>query len=341
MAHELRPRKLAPLPDEHPPVVLALVDAEEEFDWGAPFDRGATSVAAMADIGRLQERLDDFGVVPTYVVDHPVAAQTTPDSPLAVIAREGRATIGAHLHPWVTPPFDEELSRANSFPGNLPRELERAKLVTTISAIEAAFGARPRCYQAGRYGVGPNTAELLEEEGFEVDFSICPPFDYRAEGGPDFSRFGCDTYWFGQQRRLLGIPLTGTYVGLWPQLVGRGAHGLYAAVTRPLPTALHLPGLLARTRVLDRLRLSPEGFDRRHHRRLVDALLARGLRVFVFSLHSPSLRPGCTPYVRTEADRQELLDRTVDFLKFFLTERGGVALTPLELKARCRSPGAR
>ena len=338
---ELRPRKLARLPEGHPPVVLVTIDAEEEFDWSAPFDRHSTGASAMDEVGRLQDVLDRHGVVGTWVVDHPVAAQTRRDSPLREIALSGRATIGAHLHPWVTPPHEEDVTARNSFPGNLPPELERAKLRATIAAVETAFGRRPVCYQAGRYGIGPNTAALLEEHGFEVDFSVCPPFDYRPEGGPDFSHFGCETYWFGRKRLLLGIPLTGGYVGLWPSLVGHGAHGLYRWATGRLPLALHLPGLLARAKVLDRLRLTPEGFDRGHHRRLARALLARGIRVFVYSLHSPSLKPGCTPYVRTEADRDELLARTDAFLDFFLRELGGVALTPLELKARCLGPQPR
>src|SRR4029450_7547942 len=149
------------------------------------------------------------GIRPTYVVDYPVASQPAGAGPLREIARSGRCTIGAHLHPWVCPPFDETVNAHNSFPGNLPRELESAKLRETVRAISEAFGEPPRCYQAGRFGVGPNTASLLEEQGFEVDFSICPPYDYSPEGGPDFSAFGCETYWFGQQRRLLGIPLTG------------------------------------------------------------------------------------------------------------------------------------
>jgi hypothetical protein len=38
--------------------------------------------------------------------------------------------------------------------------------------LEAAFGTRPTVYRAGRYGVGPNTAELLQELGYEIDVSV-------------------------------------------------------------------------------------------------------------------------------------------------------------------------
>jgi hypothetical protein len=325
---ELRPRKLARLPDGHAPVLLVTADAEEEFDWSAPLDRRHTGVSNLRALGRAQALCDRFGIRPTYVVDYPVATQPAGAGPLRDIARDGRCTLGAHLHPWVCPPFDEEVGPRNSFPGNLPRELEAAKLRETVRALEAAFGARPPCYQAGRFGIGPNTAGLLEELGFEVDFSVCPPFDYSAEGGPDFSRFGCETYWFGQRRRLLGIPLTGAYVG-W---VRGGAHAVYRAACTPAGRRLRAPGALAALRAVDRLRLSPEGFEPRHHRRLTEHLLAQGVRVFTWSYHTPSLAPGHTPYVRSEAELAAFLDRFTAYFEWFLGDLGGVAMTPLELR---------
>ncbi len=353
----------APLPPGHRPALIVLVNAEEEFDWDSDFDRAATSVSAMSQIGRAQGIFDAFRITPTYVVDYPVASQAAGAAPLREIAASGRACIGAHLHPWVTPPHDEALGVRNSFPGNLPRALEAAKLAATAEAIERGIGVRPRVYQAGRYGIGPNTAALLIEQGFTVDLSVSPPFDYSAEGGPDFSSFGCDPFWVdadagqasadpadparavdaarpdGASGRLLAVPLTGSYVGL----AGRGGHALHRWASGAGVRWTRLPGLLARAGVLDRLRLSPEGFDHGHHRRLTRELLAHGVRTFVFSFHAPSLQPGCTQYVRSDAELAAFLDRLRRYFDWFLGELNGVSLTPLELRAVLsgRSDGAR
>ncbi len=312
------------------PVLLVLIDTEEEFDWDAGFRRENAGVTAMAHVGRAQAIFDEYGITPTYVVDYPVASQRQGNEMLRELATSGRAVIGAHLHPWVTPPYDEELCLRNSFPGNLPRELEAAKLRATVEAIEAGIGVRPAVYQAGRYGLGPHTHELLESLGFDVDFSVCPPFDYRNEGGPDYSASSTEPYWFGDKRRMLGIPLTGAYTGL----LSGAAHGLHTWANRPSLAWARLPGLLSRTGLLDRLRLSPEGFDTGDHRRLLHELLARGQRTFVFSFHSPSLKPGCTPYVRTETELAEFLDRFRRCFDFFFGDLGGLSLTPLELRTR-------
>ena len=188
---------------------MVVVDTEEEFDWSAPFDRGATDVRAMAHQHRAQEICARFGVKPTYVVDYPVVSQEAGYQPIAGWIEDGSATLGAHLHPWVSPPHDESVDGYHSFPGNLPEELEAEKLARLCDAIEAASGQRPTVYKAGRYGFGTRTAAILERQGFEVDLSANPPFDYTAEGGPDYSDLGPDPFWFGVDRRLQVMPGTG------------------------------------------------------------------------------------------------------------------------------------
>ncbi|MHC4956501.1 MAG: WalW protein, partial [Planctomycetota bacterium] len=91
------------------PILLVVSDTEEEFDWGKPHDREATSVTAMAAIGRAQAVFDEYGVRPCYVIDYPVVSQAEGYEPLVAIHRDGRCEIGAHLHPWVSPPHDEEV----------------------------------------------------------------------------------------------------------------------------------------------------------------------------------------------------------------------------------------
>ena len=77
----------------------------------------------------------------------------------------GECDVGTQLHPWVNPPFDEAVTPANSFTGNLPVPLQRAKLHALTDAIEAATGMRPTVYRAGRYGIGRHTARLLARGG--------------------------------------------------------------------------------------------------------------------------------------------------------------------------------
>jgi hypothetical protein len=325
------------LPAEQRPILVVVIDTEEEFDWSREFDRRNTAVGHLSEIEKLQGVFDEFGVRPVYVIDYPVAAQGEAALRLRALQASGRAEIGAHLHPWVSPPYDEPVNARNSYPGNLPRELEAAKLAALTGAIEQGVGVRPRVYKAGRYGFGPHTAGILEQLGYEVDLSFSPPFDFGEDGGPDHSGYSAAPRWLGSKRDILAVPMTGAYAGF----VSVGAHRIYRLATHPALSWLHLPGILSRTRALARLRLSPEGFLPEHHRRLTRHLLHRGGRVFAFSLHSPSIKPGCTPYVRDERELAELLESCRRYLDFFLGRLGGISMTALELKRHlegCREP---
>ncbi len=316
------------LPPHERPRLMVLIDVEEEFDWEAPFERQNTGAQAVTELGLGLDTLSELGVVPVGVMSYPVVANETSASILREFVTSGRLQPGAHLHPWVCPPFEEVVSGPLSFPGNLPPELEERKLRELGAAIEAAVGVAPRVYQAGRYGIGRNSYALLEKAGYLVDMSCSPPFDYRSEGGPDFSAARCGPSWV--RRELLEIPVTGAFVGF----LGEGSATAFRLATRPLLSALRLPGVLARLRAAERLRLSPEGHGLADMQRLTRALLARGERVFTLSFHSPSLAPGYTSYVRTPAQRDEFVARLRAYIEWFQAELDGRATTPLELHAQ-------
>jgi uncharacterized protein Usg len=314
------------IPSTYRPVLTVVIDTEEEFDWSAPLRRDATGVRHMRDIARLQDVFDSCAIRPTYVVDYAIASQVDSVRPLKEFADGGRAVIGAHLHTWVSPPFEEEVSPRHSFQGNLPRELELAKLRMLSERIADSFGEWPVFFKAGRYGIGANTYSILEELAYRVDLSPAPPYDYSADGGPDFSRWTSDPFWIGQSRRLLCLPRTGAFVG-W---LGSFGTSVYAVATQ-LKRA-RVPGILARCNAVERLALSPEGFTLEELERLARSLVSRGLRILTLSLHSPSCAPGFTPYVRTAADLDAFVKRIRNFVEFFQKELNGTLKSVPEIE---------
>jgi hypothetical protein len=317
------------LPASAPPALVTVVDTEEAFDWSAPFEEANQAVEHMASIHRVQDLFEARGVVPCYLVSYPIVSQAEGFRMLAPYVEAGRAIVGAHLNPWVTPPHRERLNASNSYPGNLPRELEAAKLEELAVRIERALGVRPTIYKAGRHGKGPNTEAILEDQGFEIDLSPAPPMDYRADGGPDYRRHAVRPFRFGRRRRLLCLPGTGAFVG---GLSGLGPV-LHPLMERRAVAPLRPLALASRLRLLERIRLSPEGFSLAEMMRLVRALLARGQRTFVLSFHSPSVVPGNTPYVRSDSELAAFLERLRAFLARFQDELHGRFVTPDALKA--------
>ena len=314
------------LPASAPPRLFVVVDTEEEFDWSAPFARDKIQVTAMAVQERAQAVFDRHGVRPIYVIDYPVASQPEGYQPLLPILRRGGCEIGAHLHPWTNPPFDEEVSERNSFPGNLAPAVEAAKFDVLLETIEANLGVRPRFYKAGRFGIGPHTVQMLRERGIAVDLSLLPGASYADTGGPDFRGLAPMPYRVGDGA-LLSLPMTRGHVGA----LGRFEMSLNPALDAPIARALRLRGLLSRLMLFHKVTLSPEGASTAELTALIAALAGRGVRSFVMFYHSPSLVHGNTPYVRTDADAAALIARIDAVCGYFTTRLGGRIGDPAEL----------
>lgn len=313
------------LPEDSSPLLTVIIDTEEEFDWDKPFSRDNVAVESIAAQHAAQDIFARYGIVPTYVIDYPVASTESSVAVLKPLMEAGSCEIGAHLHPWVSPPYDEEVCTLNSYPGNLTSDLERSKLAQLTETIERNFGRRPTVYKAGRYGVGPNTTSILAELGYKVDVSVVPYTAFTEDGGPDFRDFAFQPYWFGEEAApLLELPLScGFYGALSP--VGQQ---LFPLISGRLGLSVRLPGILSRSRMLERIRLSPEGANHAEHRRLTKSLLAQGCRIFSFTYHSPSLAAGHTPYVRSQAELDAFLDTLDRYFDFFMNELDGQATTP-------------
>ena len=316
----------AAIQSDDPPCLYVVVDTEAEFDWSKDFDRSLTAVTAMAVQERAQAIFDRYGIRPIYVVDYAVASQPDGYEPLRAILARHACVIGAHLHPWINPPFEEIVSQHNSFAGNLPRDLEERKLRILCEAIRNSFGVSPLFFKAGRYGLGSHTLETLGELGFAVDLSIMPRSDGRAKGGVDFHSLDARPY-RAASGRILSVPMTRAHLGPLAPL----APAVHAAMHSPLMTSLGLPGILANLGLLNTVTLTPEGISAREQIQLLETQLRRGYRTFVLHYHSPSLSPGHTPYVRTDADLARFLKRIEAVCGFFFERIGGMPGHPADL----------
>ena len=314
------------------PLLQVVVDTEEEFNWAAPFDRASTAVTAIDGQNLAQAIFAPYGLRPTYVIDYPVATTASSVAVLKALRDAGQCQIGAHLHPWVTPPHDEAVNEVNSYACNLPPALERAKLVALTNAIAANFGFRPTMFKAGRYGLGRQTVESLQALGYRIDLSALVHSDLRPGHGPDFRGTPDRPFWFGDG--LFEVPLTRGFAGA---LAGQGPW-LYDLATTGIGQRLRLPGILARTGLLERITLTPEGVDFADQRRLVLAMLKQGHRVFSLTYHSPSLVAGHTPYVRDASDLTRFLDQLKRITAFFFEELGATATTAEDLMALAGAP---
>jgi hypothetical protein len=322
--------RLITWPADHRPMLVVVIDTEAEFRWTATGSRRANGVTSVKASRQVQPIFERYNVRPTFVVDYPVSTIPEGYEVIRDFYKSGVCEVGAHLQPWDTPPFVEEISDRNSYPGNLAPEVEREKLVRLTAAIVQNIGVQPRIYKAGRYGVGLATPGILAELGYEIDASVLPGTDLRRQSGPDFSQCPAHPYWFGTDPPLLELPLSIGYTGA----IAHFPAAARTLATHPVLKSFHVPGILSHLGLLDRIVLTPEGITFEEQRRLTRAMLRRGYRVFSLTYHSPSLAPGNTPYVRDAAELRSFLSCIDRYLEFFMGEVGGSAATPFEIKER-------
>ena len=154
--------------------LILTVDTEADNQW----DVGAElTTDNLGYVPRFQALCEHFEFPPTYLCTYEVVTSAVFDGTLGQPARNGHAEIGAHLHPWSTPPFDavwDDADRGHPYPSELPTELFQSKLRTLTATLSDRLGQAPTSYRAGRWGFSAAQVAPMVRLGYLVDCSITP-----------------------------------------------------------------------------------------------------------------------------------------------------------------------
>lgn len=325
--------------------LLVTIDTEEEFDWLAPVSPENTGVTHAQALPKIQTLFESLGVRPTYVVDYPIATTDSSQEVLSEFLARDACEIGAHLHPWVNPPIEEVIRPRNSYLCNLPLALQKEKLKRLTAAIEDAFGISPTTFKAGRYGIDFGLIPTLQKLGYTADTSVLAYTDWTYDEGPNFADF--DNRPFQLTAPL--FPQDAGYSPIWeiPCTVGfsRQPFRFWSKVHRALSADkfhfFHPIGILWRTGVMRKNVLSPEGTELSDQIQLLKMLGQQTDVVLNVTLHSPSVEPGHTPFVRTKAELTLFLERLGETLRYAIEELKAVPMTFREFASSHQEPAAK
>src|SRR5213083_1872202 len=126
--------------------LIVSIDTEED-NWRPR--RDGVTIENIRELPRLDALFQRLGVQATYFTTYQVATREWAAAILRGL-RAGGAEIGAHLHPWNTPPLEEPFVSRNTMVTNLPHTLQVAKLKSLTAALAESFGERPCVFRAGR-----------------------------------------------------------------------------------------------------------------------------------------------------------------------------------------------
>ncbi len=308
------------------PKLAIVIHTEEEFDWNNGFYRQNNQVSHGAELIQFCDKILSLGGKITFALDY---AFVTSEQGQQVIAHfkpyANQIEFATHLHPWVNPPFatqpNEPVKLADSYPGNLPFEQELAKLTELTNKITQLCGTKPTTYLAGRYGIGNNTAAILKQLGYKTDISISPYTNFNHQQGPDFSHYNNQIF---TQYNLLYWPHTTAIVS--PVKAINQWFSNNPAAFEQWQQSL-IKRLLLKIARIKRQRLSPEGFSLADLK-TITTIQCQQLKQseLILSFHSPSVKPGLTPYVNTKAEAEQFLATLCDYLHWFKTTQQGACV---------------
>jgi hypothetical protein len=293
---------------------LAITIDVEEDNW-SNYDADP----AMSNIGKmleLQELFDLYKVKPTYLITYPVATDMKSVALLRKIMEDGRCEIGAHVHPWNTPPFEEGKSVQNTMLFNLDKELQYKKIESLHEKILKNFGVAPVTFRAGRWGFDQTVAENMCKAGYKVDCSVSPFVNWKSYHGPDFSN------WTPEIKRLpLEHQEQGDFLLEIPATIGflqpnfKLCNTLFNAVSGSFLKHFRVIGILDKLKMLNKVWLSPEMSDGMEMIRLANRMEKEGYELLNMFFHSSSLKAGLTPFTKSPEDEKIILRRIEDFLE--------------------------
>ena len=286
------------------PFFMVGVDTEADDQWTLA-GRKRLSVENARALPRLQALCDAYDVRPSYLVTHEMATRDPSKSILRDLSATGHCEIGAHLHPWSSPPYREA-----DLVGRYPSQLDDAQLETQLleltEVIESSIGVRPVTYRAGRHGFDSRSLGLLEKLGYKVDTSVDPLFNETRKGGPSFAGAPVSPYWLSASdvrtpggSSVLEIPVSSATTPALPKSLERQFTSLPAIPWRGYLKRLGLRAVWLR----------PSYSSVEDAKALASALVARSVPTLNMLFHSSELVPGGSPYNKTDADVDRFFER--------------------------------
>ncbi len=311
----------------HPMSVVVTVDTEPDDAWS---DHLCKSVRNVRALRRLDALLREFGAKATLLITYRVVQDAECVDLLRGLVSESGAEVGAHLHPWETPPFmPGGLDvRYPAYPYELPPAVFAGKLERLTDAIAKRIG-RPTAYRAGRWGLAAEHLPILEGLGYQVDSSVTPLLDWRLTPGipwRDGGRGGVD-YRCAPQRpyhpsyddirrlgsaRIVEVPIT---VGFTRPVSGL-AQRIYPAVP------VFAQRILRKLRILQVVWATPAWESRADLERMIRMAIHEGTPVINIALHSSELTVSALPECNTPAKVDEVFRRIETMLELLAAQRG-------------------
>lgn len=280
------------------PAFLITIDTEGDNLWAGPSRITTENSRALPRFQALCER---HGLAPVYLTNYEMACCPVFRDFAHDMLRRGAGEVGAHLHPWNSPPLHSLTAddfSCRPYVTEYPPDVIHDKVRFLTRLLEETFEIKMVSHRAGRWGFDGVYARALIENGYLSDCSITPGVSWKSSsgdpagaGGPDYTVCPPEPYFLSLEdiRRPGSSPLLEL-----PVTIGPAAPPWVERLRKVLP-ARSIP-----RRALGRIWppltwLRPNGRNRAAMLRLLRKAAEDGSRYVEFMLHSSELLAGGSP----------------------------------------------
>jgi len=202
---------------------IVSIDVEEDNQWRRSEDYSLHNIDCLP---KFQGNCEKYGIRPSYLITYSVARNNNSANIIKTLAQTSKCEIGAHLHPWFTPPYQSPFLRAaypHTYPYECPDSLLYKKISNLTNVIQKQIGVEPKSFRAGRYGMDGRAIGYIRKKGYLIDSSVTPYWSWvdtlgTTLGGPDYSNITEHPYYVGRttfpnptntlEGSILEIPIT-------------------------------------------------------------------------------------------------------------------------------------
>lgn len=189
-----------------------------DVEWDRKKDKTRIETKNLENIPKIQKIFTKYKVRPVYFCTYECLLDKSFIEFITPFVLKGEVEIGAHLHPWSTPPYFSnklEQRKTTIFPHELSELEFEKKLITLTTKIQKVFGVKPISYRAGRFGISHSHFPILIKNGYKIDSSFVMNESFKKikgskEYGKDFRKFNdeCYTKYIFELGEIFEIPIT-------------------------------------------------------------------------------------------------------------------------------------
>lgn len=196
--------------------LFVTLDAEGDNGWGRP--QNITTENAKG-VERFQSFCEGFSVKPIYLTTVEMAEDDIFVKATKQKNIDGLCEIGMHMHGWTTPPrfslTDNDLKHL-PFITEWPNEIIRKKVEYITDLLKIKFEMDVVSHRSGRWIINDEYLNILVENGYKIDCSVTPLYDWscsigdpKKNGGADYSKLPSGIYEIElKSGKILEIPMT-------------------------------------------------------------------------------------------------------------------------------------